>query len=120
MQKMRQKNKKKVKAVKKAETYLYVVEAEEVFYFGDCRGQWLDHGRGRGRGKGRGSSSGGFFMTFFMKNINIYWILENLTETVLQLTKQIENDSKKRAMILQNRAALDFVFAERRCKNVQF
>lgn len=42
-------------------------------------------------------------MTFFMKN-NIYWILEDLTETVLQLTKQIENDSRKRA---------DFVFAER-------
>lgn len=106
MQKMRQKNKKKVKAVKKAETFLYVGETEEVFYFGDCRGQGLDHGRGRGRGKGRGSSSGGFFMTFLMKNINnIYWILEDLTETVLQLTKQIENDSKKRALILQNRAA---------------
>lgn len=45
---------------------------------------------------------------------NIYWSLEDLTDTVLQLTEQIENAPEKRAKdtrTLQNRAALDYLLA---------
>lgn len=54
------KNKKKVKALIKAETFCNVGDegTEQVFYSGGRRNQGCSRGRRQGRGRGRGGSSG--------------------------------------------------------------